>query len=306
MNISSTHNENRDSALEYVWEQYRIFAATSRDYKSRLFSWRLRVLILSIVGAAFGVLCQQSTGWGLEGGGWQWLPRILGIISAIAIGLATFFGREMLKSERERNWIRSRSLAEEFKSQSYIFAANASPYDATGACDVLLKKTEELLELAKGLTTSSIKDSEKRRGLPPDRLSIDQYIQVRVDDQINFYRSRAAEHEKTVSLWRNVSLYFGCIAVLLGALGFTGWTAGWVGVISSITASIAAYLYSGRYQYLVISYQATARRLELLRTRWLSSGKTDADSDERNLFISECEEAISVENNAWMAEFAKP
>ena len=76
-------------------------------------------------------------------------------------------------------------------------------------------------------------------------------------------------------------------------------------VISTITASIAAYAYANRYQYLIISYQATAKRLELLLTRWQASGKTDSDTEARNQFILDCEEAISIENSAWMAEMTK-
>jgi hypothetical protein len=65
-------------------------------------------------------------------------------------------------------------------------------------------------------------------------------------------------------------------------------------------------LHAGHYQYQLISYQATARRLELLLSRWRASGKTDTDVAERNKFILDCEAAISVENNAWMAEWTGP
>jgi hypothetical protein len=97
---------------------------------------------------------------------------------------------------------------------------------------------------------------------------------------------------------KNIGLVLGVIAIAFGALGSTGRTAGWVAVISTITASIAAYAYANRYQYLVISYQATAKRLELLLTRWQTSEKTDSGTEARNRFILDCEEAISIENSA--------
>ncbi len=101
---------------------------------------------------------------------------------------------------------------------------------------------------------------------------------------------------------KKIGLVLGIIAVILGALGSTGWTAGWVAVISTIISSVAAYAYANRYQYLIVSYQATGNRLEILKTRWEISGKTDADTEERNQFICDCEGAISIENSAWMAE----
>jgi hypothetical protein len=91
--------------------------------------------------------------------------------------------------------------------------------------------------------------------------------------------------------------------VILGVFGAAGWTAGWIAFITTITASVAAYLYSGRYQYLIVSYQATARQLELLKNRWaIAADKQDDNSEKRNQFITECEMVISVENSAWMSQ----
>lgn len=101
---------------------------------------------------------------------------------------------------------------------------------------------------------------------------------------------------------KNIGLSLGAIAIGLGALGLTGWTAGWIAVIATITASITAFAYAGRYQYLIISYQTTANKLERLRALWESKGKVDNDTKERNKFICECEAVISIENSAWMAE----
>ena len=303
---SSSKERNRDSALAFTWGQYRVFAATSRALKAELSAWRLRVLVLSITGAILGTLCQQSTGWGLAGGKLSWLPNFFGILSAVSLGLVAYFGKELLNPEKERNWVRTRSMAESLKAESYLFATNAHPYDKDNAIDQLFARTEELLESVDNLKTESISADEKRKRIIPVNISIEQYIQMRVNDQIdNFYNPKSSEHEKTVNRVKWVSLVLGALAVVLGAFGATGWTAAWVAVLTTITLAIAAYLYAGRYQYLVISYQATARRLEMLRSRWQASGNTDADIQERNQFILDCEEAISVENSAWMAEWTK-
>jgi hypothetical protein len=303
---SSTKERNSDSTLAFTWGQYRVFAATSRALKKELSAWRFRVLILSISGAILGTLCQQSTGWGLAGGKFSWLPSLFGILSAITLGLAAYFGKELLEPEKERNWVRSRSMAESLKAEAHLFAANAHPYDKADAIDKLFARTEELLESVENLKTETISEEERREGLIPVNISIEQYIQMRVNDQIdNFYYPKSSEHDKTVDRGKWISLILGALAVVLGAVGATGWTAAWVAVVTTITLAIAAYLYAGRYQYLVISYQATARRLEMLRSRWQVSRKTDTNTQERNQFILDCEEAISVENSAWMAEWIK-
>jgi hypothetical protein len=52
---------------------------------------------------------------------------------------------------------------------------------------------------------------------------------------------------------------------------------------------------------LIVSYQATARQLEALKSRWMVLGSPEADPAQRGQFVHACEDAISIENNAWMA-----
>jgi hypothetical protein len=133
-----------------------------------------------------------------------------------------------------------------------------------------------------------------RKRLPEGALPVSQYIKDRVDDQIKWYRDKAQLYERYVERARIASLVLGAIAVILSVISATGWTAGWIAAITTITASIAAYLYSGRYQYLILSYQATARRLEALKTRWEVDGKPEDDPDKRNQFIQNCKDATQL------------
>ncbi len=98
---------------------------------------------------------------------------------------------------------------------------------------------------------------------------------------------------------RGAPRILGALAVFLGTSLLLS---AWVALIGAATAALAAHLFAGRYQYLLISHQSTARRLEWLRAKWLALGKTDADTEQRNRFIVDCESVISVENSAWMAE----
>jgi hypothetical protein len=72
-----------------------------------------------------------------------------------------------------------------------------------------------------------------------------------------------------------------------------------------MTAAIAARQYAGRYQFLIVTYQATAERLDWLKTRWEIERKAQAGTDPQKRFILACEEAISIENSAWMAEWTR-
>ncbi len=299
---SSTHEGTPFSAATHSWAQYRVWAATSRELKAQLTSWQLRVLVLTLVGAILGTLSQQFAGWG-------WVSNFSGWGSAIALGTAAFFGREILKPDKERHWVRARSAAEAYKSQTYLFLANAPPYDKDDKVKVLFNKTDQLYKSVKELQETNISDEMKHKGLPSDPLSINDYMHMRVNDQIQkYYRPQAAKHATVVKRGSAIGLVLGVLAVALGALegsGISKFTAVWIAVVTTATTAVGSYLYAGRHQYLVISYQATARRLEWLHDRWQASGKSDSDTEERNQFICNCEDAISVENSDWMAEWDK-
>ena len=297
----------KNPALAYVWGKYREYALTSRKRKAELTSWRYRVLLFGVTGAILGTLCQESLRLGFNKiPELSLVPVALGVSSAIVIGLATYFGREILNPYQEQSWIRSRSMAEALKTEIYLFLSNTSPYDTGNKSETLLKKSDELLKNVEDLPTVPISEKDRQEKLPTKDLTVDDYIRERVDDQVNnFYRQRSNELKQKMESDKTIGLVLGILAIILGALGATGWTAGWIAVISTITASVAAYAYAGRYQYLIISYQATGDKLERLRALWKAKGKTDADKDERNKFIIECEEVISIENSAWMAELIK-
>jgi hypothetical protein len=95
------------------------------------------------------------------------------------------------------------------------------------------------------------------------------------------------------------------VAVVLGAIGASGWTAAWVAVITTMIATLTAYIAAERYQYLIVSYQATARQLDMLKTAWLAQGQPEADVAKRHAFLRDCEEAISIENQGWMARWSE-
>jgi hypothetical protein len=68
---------------------------------------------------------------------------------------------------------------------------------------------------------------------------------------------------------------------------------------------VGTYLHGGRYQYLVVSYQTTAAQLQTLKARWRVLGGEAADNGRGVMLIQSFEDAISIENSAWMSKLLK-
>lgn len=293
----------RRAALEYVWAQYKVWDETADKHRKALSSWRFRVLLLGIAGAVLGTLsAPNAVPWlaGWDGSGK--LHAALGLAGGILLGLAAFFSREVLSPERESRWVRSRAAAEAFKREGYMLAAKAPPYDGpiTGAS---LERGKGILASVGDMQEEPVAEEKRTEGMPGCPVSVDEYLASRLEEQMKYYRRRAGEHTVVVGRIRNLTVLLGAVAVVLGVLG--GAATVWLAVITTVTASLAAYLYANRLQYLAVSYLATARNLEALRAGWRTSGKTEADTAERNQFILDCEGILSAENNSWLTEWAR-
>jgi hypothetical protein len=295
------------AALENVWGEYRTWAATARQQRAEIASWRFRVLLLTILGAGLGTLSQYlPTFSSVDTSAWLSPAGITGILSAMVIAFATYFSREILSPDRERRWIRARSVAEALKAEAYLFRTAVPPYDRAAAAVQLLERAKEIFTTAKDVEVVSLTPEQRREQLPQGSLTVPGYIAERVDEQINnFYRPRASEYQARITRLRTVILMLGVIAAILGAIGASGWTAAWVAVITTMIATLTAYIAAERYQYLIVSYQATARQLEMLKTSWLAQGQPEADVAKRHEFLRDCEAAISIENQSWMARWSE-
>ena len=297
-NPTSSWTPEQGKALEFAWGEYRVWAATSRQKKKEISTWRFRVLVLTVLGALLGTVSSQIAGLQAN------VSWIIGIIAGLLIAIATYLGQEILKPDQERLWIRARSLAEALKAETFLFRTSAPPYDIPEPASKMLLQVQDLLGQVRDLPAVNLSQDERRERLPEGPLSVEEYIEARVDDQVeNFYRPRARQYYELMKRWRAITLLIGGLAVILGALG--KWTGAWVAVLTTIGTSVAAYIFASRYQYLIISYQATARQLELLKNQWIVMGAPDQDTEKRNRFILDCEEAISIENSAWMAKLTE-
>lgn len=295
--------EKRRAALEHFWGQYRIWSATARKHQKALNAWRIRVLLLGVAAAVLGAVSDpRALPWPGDWPTWGVPRSAFGVAGGLLLGIVAFLTRELLGPEREGRWLRTRAAAEAFKREGYLMAAGAPPYDGS-LTRALLERGRGILAGVGDLEEETVADEERLKGMPPCPLSVDEYVAQRLDDQIKYYRRRAGEHRVVVGRVRSLTVVLGVAAFALGAFA-NGTTGVWLIVITTVTASLAAFLYANRLQYLIGSYTAAARNLDALRVGWQTFG-TEADDAERDRFILDCEAVLSAENQSWIAEWAR-
>ncbi|MCB0429350.1 MAG: DUF4231 domain-containing protein [Flavobacteriales bacterium] len=299
--MSDTSTQKKDHALEFAWVQYRTFAGTARDIKSTIDKWRKRVFIFTLAGALFAVLGQNASTFGLEP-----VSRALSALSGLLLSLAAYAGAQVLTDEREKTWIRTRAAAESFKSEAYLYLFKAGPYAGGNARETLFTRVEELLNTTSDIQTIPA-DADATKDMP-EGLTFEGYIEKRCTGQVNgYYLPKAKSYDLINKRAKNLSFAMGFVSIVLGSAGafsMEEYTTVWVAFIASLTASVAAYVSANRYQYLVVSYQSTAKKLLMLTARF--SRYEQPTGEQQGTFVAECESLLSLENGAWLAELSQP
>lgn len=292
--------EKDTELLTRIWGLYQVYDTTSCQLKTKITRTRSGVILLTILAAISGVLGSQFPEIKI------YTVSIFGMLSALSFGFATYLSKELIKSAREKKHIIARSAAEALKSETYLFATGSNPYNTVDTNNIFFEKTKNIRQNTEDILLANLNEQAKTKDLLTKPMTVDEYIDERVNDQIHtYYYPKSQANGNTLSWWNQIVFLCSLAGIALASLGafnFSEVTAAWVAVIGTITASISAYVFAGRFNYLSLSYQSTALHLEDHLTKWKISDQSEqAKSD----FITACENTISIENRAWMIELSK-
>jgi hypothetical protein len=283
-----------DPMFTLLWQQYRAWADTSGHLKEQNARWRRRVLILTIVGTAFAALGPHAVG--------AVVARALPWTGAVALALATYFGKELLDAKHDEAWTRARAAAEAYKSESCKYLVQIAPYDGPERTSRLKARMDELSKTING-QPKDFPEEQTKKNLPTQVWTIDDYLTERLNDQVKYYSDRAADYAASMNKGRAISLTLGGVSVLLGAAtGATPQGATFsgavLGVVTTVAASIGAYYQAGHYEALSLKYRETAQALRRLAAEFTSPGSPRSAAE----FVTSAETIMQAENAAWLTE----
>jgi hypothetical protein len=168
----------------------------------------------------------------------------------------------------------------------------------------LKDKVEDLCKEA-----SCVSPPKKER---PNSLTINEYIDKRVNDQIyHFYFPKAKDNALAAKNLHNLEFLLCLLAVIVGAIAGAATATEsselsvfgpWVAVITTARVAVTAHIAATRYDYQAIVYFSTGNRLKGIRDEWLSAPDY-LEPDRIAKFVDDVEQAISTENESWLAEW---
>ena len=297
------------AALDTIADRQAQWSVTANALKREIDRARWAVFGFSVMGALLATLASQM------GGGKDAAPVALvadprtwlAIFGAACLATATFFTQRLLGQDHVTGWVRARAISEALKREAYKFAAGAAPYDQADA-EARLDAERQKIEADGDDLLESLAGSPGKGSVPRTRLAPQDYVAKRVDGQIAFYTKRADGYRTTAIGLRRAEFGLALAATLITAVAsVTGKTtpvfgvgfdlAALTAVVTTIAGAVLAHVEASRFDFLVTTYRATARRLQDRKSGPLAPASA---------FVNDCETIIATENLSWLAKWTKP
>ncbi len=139
--------------------------------------------------------------------------------------------------------------------------------------------------------------AEGDNGFSP--LTPEQYLEVRVLHQAEWYQGKVIRVERTHRLLRWAVIGFGALGTLLAAIGFELWIA----VTTAVIGAVTTYLEYTQVENTLLHYNQAASDLETIR-RWWVSLPADAKLKQANVnkLVDQAEGIMQTESTGWLQE----
>jgi hypothetical protein len=292
------------ATLTAAWREQKRWSRGADRAKRRYLRWSGGVVAMSIAAAAAATLASQVD--------WSPAQRAASFASAFLMAVVALVGRAKTSPEKLREWLRARSASEGLKSEVYLFVTRCGPYREDEPHLKLSDRVAAIMDATRDLTTAVADIQPADSKPPPDPMTLESYLHDRVKSQIDeYYRKKAAQEARRVSAYRSAEFGLAILGVVLGIWSGTDehgtFLAPWAAVVTTAIAALAAHLAAGRHEYQVATYTATALQLERLSARFEDRHRHRPTTlQEIDELVTECEAAISVENQGWMTQWEKP
>jgi len=268
------------------------------------------MLILSCVGAVLATAAATA---------FQRSPdtrTALAAAGSVFLGISTYVATRWLTSVAFRAWTMTRSVSEALKAEIYLCRTRSGRYagaDRFAQLNAAAVAIEDGASEFEAYLAPNLPDG----GAAPGELDQQAYLAARVSGQAsNYFRPTANRYALRAKHLRIVVVMCGVAATALSALvaylsAIPGAgaadldLAAWVAVLTTVGTAVAAHISGRRYDFLILTYLTTARRLESLANEWRSNAQP-MDEAAWSTFVQRCEDVIGATNQSWISKLAQP
>lgn len=288
---------SQQTATEWAWQRQSVWSKTANNMKSgqhRARRWRLGATVmgagLALTGTQLGPVNEHAAV----------TASIAGAVMMATVGVSG--SRHSVRKVRE--WTRARSISEAIKSEVYLFLTSAGGYAGDGREQRLEAEVQRLEREAGDLQRYTEEVTATVRPLPAV-YDVDSYVCLRVrrSQLEHYYEPRARLMHRRVRMYKAIEVTLALVAAALASVAALSPNIGaWAAVATTAAGTVAAHAAAERYEMLWIEYSRTAAELRRLADQRTAANAKPLSPTE---LIVECENVISVQNQAWMAKWGE-
>ena len=273
-----------ESVLRQAWRRFGAIDAAANKQQKDFMSAQLRIVTLGVVAVllsiVYSMLPTPPEDSRIALGLVDWLRKLLGFtLIVVPIGISVLIAITN-RFKPGKRWVLLRSAAEAIKREIYRYRLRASGYTADDTREKKLAEAVEDITRRLARTEANTTALPVYTGpIPPENtasprddgmslLSTDQYVGLRLEDQLAFYRKKTVKLEKDLSRLQAYVLLAGALGTLLAALG-GGWVI-WIALTTALASAVMTYLGYRQTESTLTGYNQTATDLDNILSWWTS------------------------------------
>lgn len=318
-----------DNVLMQAWETFAYYDYNANLQQKKFNYMQMSILIFGVL-STFLVILQQVRApldatnkitrlqspdelWKAHQYLWWTLHYILIFIPILLTVLVTAANRFKQGSK----WLLLRAGAESIKREIFRYRTRAMYYNVKPE-QQLAQRIEDITRrtMRTEVNSSSLKPynkDEKDRTLPAELFSgegdgkddgfsylvPDKYINIRLDDQAEFYRKRAVTLERELNALYWLTFIIGGLGSFLAAVGLEVWIA----VTTSLVGAFVTYLGYRQTERTLMKYNQSSTDLSNVKAWWNAlSAEEQADQKNIDSLVEHTEQVLQSELDGWIQQ----
>ncbi len=303
-----------DTILLRAWKRFALYDHNAGAHQKLYLRLRNLSINLGVLATALILLQQFLVNLNLISDGdipFQVL-RVLIILTPIVVSLCLAAERQFKSGNK---WLMLRYYAEQIKKDIYSYRVLRflQEHPSTNLPHIDSDVSTHITRISERLMRTEVNESAlKPYGgqIPPvmygaaakddgfGPLSVDQYIDIRINDQVNYYTLKTNRLETQLYPRQWLILVFGAFGSLLAALG--GLFQFWVPLTVAIVSAISSYLDYQQMEPTIIKYNQSMTKLSNLSDTWVAkSAEEKALTQNVVNLVEEVELVMESEHFGW-------
>jgi hypothetical protein len=310
-------NTSPNASLKYAWQ---IFAEYDENAKrqqkdfNRLQKW---VLVLGVIATALALSQTHFTNFFQVGSLQDNAIRLAILILPITISILVA-ARNQFKFGNK--WVLLRGGAEAVKREIYTYRMHALHYSDNQSRPLSREQelanrtdaiTRQLLQTEVNLSAIQPYNESGEKPIPPKMygaaagdngysdLTPDDYIKIRIGDQINYYKKRIVQLDLRLRIFQWLIYIIGGVGTFLAAVGFELWVA----LTTALVALFTTFLEYRQIQNTVIQYNQVVTNLANLQNWWITLPIADKNSPQnKDKLVDSAETILNSELTGWVQQ----